>query len=349
MSQSPDSSLLPTKETRREGDFVGCVFCSQSVAHLNVIRCVMCMEPRHARPKCLQLPVNEENVMPMYGFNGASVFICFRCARHISLSKDTVVSRMAMSNGIVNATKVSEERAELLEKQLLEEQNNYQREKAAWNEERERLMHAVQRKRAKYSKYVDVEYVKNMEKASKNLVSEIKKTLEFVRSECKQKKRSKNDSSSSSSSGSSRSSDDESGDNSQSETVKSTVMAVNSEERVIAAPNVAQPQLSDVSSEDESTGKDKCTPSRVNNKENGTYIPIDGGQNFQATNNDEYDPCFPQFNRNEVPKTPMHSFPDTGQYLDISNQYGGNVEEVVQQLDSDNGLIGQDFDWNLTF
>lgn len=165
---------LPIKETRKETEFVECSQCNHTISHQNAVRCVMCAEPRLARAKCLELPMADADVNRLYGFNGSSAFICSRCARHINTYKDTVILRSALTNGIMNANKLSEAKITELEMKLAEERKRWSAEKQEIIEQRD---NALRRYKKNSAKHRGGEVFNDIREMNVNFIREIRRAV----------------------------------------------------------------------------------------------------------------------------------------------------------------------------
>lgn len=289
---------IPVKETRKETEFVGCCQCNQTISHYNVVRCVMCAELRHSIAKCLELPIADGDVSRLYGFNGSSAFICSRCARHINTYKDTVILRSSLTNGIMNANKISEAKILELEKKLSVERKQWSVERREIIEQRD---NAVRRYKKNSVKHRGSEIFDEMREMNIKFIQEIRRAVVPPTVQTRHwgsqtaNRNSKKSSSSSSSSNSGTEKDSSSSDEDDTASKKEGENADN-----IKRPNlrskVSAPNLSEDSDSGDagSNERKQGTPQIHRNRPHGSInVPATYIQTTeQAT--EEYDPLQPQ-------------------------------------------------------
>lgn len=353
---SPTSNdILPVKENRKDGDYVSCVQCTTSIAYQSVVRCIMCSEPRHARSKCLAIPIPDDRIMAVYGYKGSSAYICSKCARHITTCKDQVITKSAMTNGIRNATKTMEEKLSQLESEVLKERAMWAKKQAEFLEEKKALVKRLEKKSDKHRNCVDVSIVNRMEESNRQLVSDVKAMLTACHETLSAKRKRRNSSSSSSSSNGGSSSASNSDDDNNDGKEKSN----NTQLTSIPKIPIRKPQLSAPTSEDEqaSCSNDQRASNRIVSNTNGNNRP----NTMSKTNNAvEYDPLQPQmlpansgtagsYNPQTTTLSDMRNIKEVSVNVDNSI----NFSEIVQSVSNDieyNPQFAGDFeiDWSLT-
>lgn len=166
--------LLPVIESRKDSAFISCTFCYQSINLSSIIRCVMCSEPRHPSAKCLRIPIDNEAIMTTFGCNGLTSYFCDRCSRHLSTVQDTVVSKTAMSNSIINATSSLEGQIRKMEEAYKNDRIEWEKEKRALIDENSKLLKYAEKKRKKQKKCATSADLARIQQINIDLLTEIR-------------------------------------------------------------------------------------------------------------------------------------------------------------------------------
>lgn len=103
---------------RKDGQFVGCVYCNEQIEVRSAVRCAACHETRHARARCLEIRTSDESAHKLFGMNGTNVFVCNKCSSFAKRRRDCFIFKCSAQKWVDETMEESALKIAKLEREI---------------------------------------------------------------------------------------------------------------------------------------------------------------------------------------------------------------------------------------